>query len=176
MDKRTRVQTVDLSEIETSGECRTALETILRLSLPTNRKMQSARVDPDNLLLVRAPAAEICLDERDVPAAGTRIPQALPVSRKIEPPVLRDRLDPVFPDSGHAALRSENTRNVVIIAEALITREGCVRDVRLLTQSTASEFNRAVVLALSQWKFHPGKLDGVPVDVIFNLTVNFTSR
>ena len=28
--------------------------------------------------------------------------------------------------------------------------------------------------AVKQWKFRPGTLNGQPVDVIFNLTVNFT--
>jgi len=30
------------------------------------------------------------------------------------------------------------------------------------------------VEAVKQWKFKPGTLNGEPVDVIFNLTVNFT--
>ena len=29
------------------------------------------------------------------------------------------------------------------------------------------------MLAVSQWKFAPGRLAGEPVDVIFNLTINF---
>jgi hypothetical protein len=30
------------------------------------------------------------------------------------------------------------------------------------------------LLAFSRWTFEPGTIDGVPVDVFFNLTVNFT--
>ena len=36
--------------------------------------------------------------------------------------------------------------------------------------------SRAAVVALSQWQFLPGYLDGKPVDVIFALTVNFKTR
>jgi hypothetical protein len=31
-------------------------------------------------------------------------------------------------------------------------------------------------MALSQWKFAPGTLDGKPVDVQFKLTINFKGR
>jgi hypothetical protein len=31
-------------------------------------------------------------------------------------------------------------------------------------------------MAVSSWKFTPGYLDGKPVDVIFNLTINFKTN
>jgi outer membrane biosynthesis protein TonB len=48
-----------------------------------------------------------------------------------------------------------------------------LRDVRMLTHAASGDINRAVLLALSQWTFEPGMLDGKPVDVVFDLTVNF---
>lgn len=36
-----------------------------------------------------------------------------------------------------------------------------------------SEINRAALEALAKWTFTPGTLNGVPVDVLFDLTVNF---
>jgi TonB family protein len=33
--------------------------------------------------------------------------------------------------------------------------------------------DQAAVDAVRRWKFRPGTLNGQPVDVIFNLTVNF---
>jgi periplasmic protein TonB len=33
--------------------------------------------------------------------------------------------------------------------------------------------DQAAVEAVKRWKFKPGTLNGQPVDVIFNLTVNF---
>jgi Gram-negative bacterial TonB protein C-terminal len=35
------------------------------------------------------------------------------------------------------------------------------------------ELNRAALEALSKWTFTPGTLNGVPVDVLFNYTINF---
>jgi len=35
------------------------------------------------------------------------------------------------------------------------------------------ELNSAALLALSQWQFEPGKVDGQAVDVIYDLTINF---
>ena len=32
------------------------------------------------------------------------------------------------------------------------------------------------VTPLAKWTFTPGTLDGVPVDVLFNITVNFEVR
>jgi hypothetical protein len=43
----------------------------------------------------------------------------------------------------------------------------------MLTHAASGDINRAVLLALSQWTFEPGMLDGKPVDVVFDLTVNF---
>jgi outer membrane biosynthesis protein TonB len=58
----------------------------------------------------------------------------------------------------------------------VISTEGCVRSVHLLLQSPYPELNGAAVMALSQWTFVPGRFEGRPVDVIFNLTVNFKTR
>jgi len=64
--------------------------------------------------------------------------------------------------------------HVLVIVESVISRDGCVRNMRLLRQAPFGEVNGAALLALSRWKFIPGYLDGKPVDVLFNLTVNFT--
>jgi TonB family protein len=66
--------------------------------------------------------------------------------------------------------------NVLVIVESVISTNGCVRSIRLLEQSPYPDINGAAVMALSQWKFRPGYLDNKPVDVIFNLTVNFKAH
>ena len=60
--------------------------------------------------------------------------------------------------------------------ETTITRTGCVRDVRLRSQSPWGDLNGAAVMAISQWTFEPGRLEGVPVDTVFHLTVSFRAR
>ena len=58
----------------------------------------------------------------------------------------------------------------------MITKSGCVRSVRLITQAPYPSLNGAAVMAISKWQFEPGRLNGQPVDVIFNLTIRFYLR
>jgi protein TonB len=61
----------------------------------------------------------------------------------------------------------------VVIIEAVIDKEGNVDQVKVLRglpMGLSEEAERAV----KQWRFKPGQLNGAPVDVIFNLVVNFT--
>jgi protein TonB len=64
-------------------------------------------------------------------------------------------------------------RSAAVILEAVISKTGCLRSLRLVEQSPFPELNRAATEAMAQWTFAPALLDGEPVDVIFNLTVNF---
>ena len=89
----------------------------------------------------------------------------------VAPKALR-RVEPQFPESTRKAMGSN--RNVLIQLESVITKEGCVRSLRPVQQSPFPELNGAALMALSQWTFAPGKLDGKPVDVQFSLTINFT--
>ncbi|MEO8219104.1 MAG: TonB family protein, partial [Acidobacteriota bacterium] len=60
----------------------------------------------------------------------------------------------------------------VVIVEAIIDRNGNVTDVRVL-KGLPMGLSDAAMDAVRQWKFSPGTLQGRPVPVIFNLTVNF---
>ena len=53
-----------------------------------------------------------------------------------------------------------------------IAKGGSVRDVQVL-KGLPFGLDQAAVEAVKKWKFKPGTLNGQPVDVIFNLTVNF---
>ena len=86
-------------------------------------------------------------------------------------PVVKRRVEPEFPESARGAMGGGT--NVLVILRSVITREGCVRAVDLLVQSPYPELNVAALKALAQWTFEPGRLRGEPVDVVFNLTVNF---
>jgi TonB family protein len=88
----------------------------------------------------------------------------------VAPKVLK-RVEPQFPASARESMGPN--RNVIIIVECVIAKSGCARSIRLLSQSPYPELNAAALIALAQWTFRPGYLDGKPVDVIFNLTVNF---
>jgi protein TonB len=80
---------------------------------------------------------------------------------------VRNRVEPEYTDIA----RNARVAGVVIV-EATIDKNGNVDRVRVikgLPMGLAESAERAV----RQWKFKPGTLNGQPVDVIFNLTVNF---
>jgi TonB family protein len=62
----------------------------------------------------------------------------------------------------------------VVILEAVIATDGTVRDARVLRSIPA--LDDAALGAVRQWAFTPTLLNGVPVEVIMTVTVNFTVR
>lgn len=60
----------------------------------------------------------------------------------------------------------------VVIVEAIIDKQGNVTNVKIL-KPLPMGLDRAAADAVSQWKFKPATLNGKPVAVIYNLTVNF---
>ena len=166
VDPAGRVQSIDLKKIETRPNCRRALETLLRVSYATNTSLRSPFTAP--VMLVRPSRAGLCLDE-DPPDAS--ITSTFRVSGAVQAPKVRKRVEPKFPESTRRAMGS--ARNVLVVVEAVISKNGCVRSLRLVEQSPYPELNGAAVMALAQWTFAPGTLDGKPVDVQFTLTINF---
>ena len=60
----------------------------------------------------------------------------------------------------------------VVIVQAIIDKEGNVTNVKVL-KGLPMGLEEAAVDAIKQWKFKPATLNGRPVTVYFNLTVNF---
>jgi TonB family protein len=60
----------------------------------------------------------------------------------------------------------------VVIVEAIIDKAGNVTNVRVL-KPLPMGLDIAAVEAVEKWKFKPATLNGKPVDVYYNLTVNF---
>jgi TonB family protein len=168
VDRAGRLRTVNLEPVGTSAQCRRALNTLLRVSLADNTSMRSGVDGP--ILLAHAGRAPLCLDEE--------LPQNTPTSiyrvgGAVQAPKSKKRVEPQFPASARQAVGTG--RRVIVIVEAVISSSGCVRNIRILGQSPYPSLNGAVVMALSQWTFVPGTLDGKPVDVLFNLTVAFST-
>ena len=172
VDRAGRVQTLDATRVGSSPGCVKALDALLRLSLASPEDISSPLATTD-LLVVKPGGRSVCADEDavlNVPRVSTYPRRA---GGEIKPPKVAKRVEPRFPESARQAMGGGS---VLVIAEAIITKTGCVRDIRLLLQSPWPELNTAAVLALSEWKFKPGTLNGAPVDVIFNLTVNFKMK
>jgi TonB family protein len=168
VDRTGRVQTLSLGGVGARGGCLKALEAMLRLSLAEPVTITSP-LETTNLLVVKPRGRSVCFD--DDPITDTVSPRYLMrVGNDVTAPKVVHREEPVFPRNARQAMKAGN---VVIIAESVITKTGCVRDVYLVQQSPFADLNTAAVLALSQWKFKPGMLNGKPVDVIFHLSINF---
>jgi hypothetical protein len=165
VDEAGRTKELDLGKVAATDACKRAVETLVRLSLATNNSLRSEFTSP--ILLVGSANRALCLDE-DSPETATLTYRS---EGEITPPRVLKRVEPAFPESARQAMTGG--RNVLVVVESVITKRGCVRAIRLLSQSPFGEVNGAAILALSQWTFRPGYFNNVPVDVIFKLTVNF---
>ncbi len=61
----------------------------------------------------------------------------------------------------------------LVILEAVIDATGKVTDVRLI-KGLPMGLEQAAIEAVRQWRFEPATLNGKPVAVLYNLTINFT--
>jgi TonB family protein len=91
----------------------------------------------------------------------------LRVGGDVRAPVVMEKVEPVYTEEA----RKARIKGIVIV-EAVIGRDGLVKNASVL-KPLPFGLDQAAVDAVKQWKFKPGTLDGKPVDVIFNLTVNF---
>jgi len=60
----------------------------------------------------------------------------------------------------------------VVIVQAIIDKQGNVTNVKVL-KGLPMGLDQAAVDAIKKWKFEPATLNGKPVSVYYNLTVNF---
>ncbi len=88
----------------------------------------------------------------------------------VEPPRL---LKEVRADYTEEARRGNVSGEVVL--EIVVRRDGSVGDVRILQRLGAGLDQRAIQ-AVQQWKFAPGRMKGVPVDVVVEVAVDFKLR
>jgi periplasmic protein TonB len=92
----------------------------------------------------------------------------LRVGGDVKAPVAINRAKPDYTD----AARKGHITGVVIV-EAVVNKQGEVEQVKVL-KGLPLGLSEQAVEAVKKWRFHPGTLNGEAVDVIFNLTVNFT--
>lgn len=102
------------------------------------------------------------------PAAQYKLPEGLfRVGGDVKAPVVISRVEPVYPEDARKARVSG-----IVILEAIIDTNGNVRHARVL-KPLPFGLDQAALDAVRQWKFKPGTHMGQPVDVLFNLTINF---
>jgi protein TonB len=89
------------------------------------------------------------------------------VGGDVKAPVAITRIDPTYTEVARKARISG-----IVIIEAIIDRNGDVTDARVL-KGLPLGLDDSALNAVKRWKFRPGTLNGQPVPVIYNLTVNF---
>ena len=80
----------------------------------------------------------------------------------------------VKPKYTNAALRSRIQGTVEL--ELVVTREGRTSQIRVVRSLDAGGLDQEAVIAVSQWRFAPGRLAGAPVDVLVTVLLDFTIR
>jgi protein TonB len=91
----------------------------------------------------------------------------LPVGGNVKAPIAVKRVDPIYTEIA----RKARMQGIVII-EAVIDRQGNVTEARVL-KPLGMGLDASALHAVKLWKFRPGTLNGQPVPVYYNLTVNF---
>jgi hypothetical protein len=97
-----------------------------------------------------------------VPVPG--IKQPLRVGGDVKAPVLIRKIEPDYSACGRGRTGS------LLIFEVVVDRYGDLKSARSLKMIDPC-VERAFVAATSQWKFKPATLHGIPVDVVYTLTV-----
>ena len=99
--------------------------------------------------------------------ARLRSETAMRVGGDVKAPDVIRRVDATYTEEA----RKERISGIVIL-EALVDKTGVVKDAIVL-KGLPHGLSESALDAIKQWQFQPGTLNGEPVDVIFNLTVNF---
>jgi TonB family protein len=103
------------------------------------------------------------------PSSPAQDPQPIRVGGNIRAPRKQHDVRPVYPET----MRDAGREGVVPI-EAIIGRDGSVLTVRVLSAQVHPDFAIAAVDAVRQWRFAPTLLNGVPVEVVMTVSVQFS--
>jgi periplasmic protein TonB len=98
---------------------------------------------------------------------GSDLGAPLRIGGDVKAPILKERIEPVYPE----AARKARMQGVVIL-EAIITADGAVADVKVL-KSINPLLDSAAERAVSRWVYRPATLNGRAVSVYLTVTVNF---
>jgi protein TonB len=60
-----------------------------------------------------------------------------------------------------------------VLLEVVVQRDGTPRDIRVIRSLDAGGLDRQAVRAVERWRFGAGRLNGVPVDVLVTILVDF---
>jgi serine/threonine-protein kinase len=106
----------------------------------------------------------------DVAANGAAVPAAAEVAADITPPRRKSGDPAPYPrEARESALEGSVT------VELTVTQEGIPKDLEVV-ESAGEVLDRAVLAAVSQWRFEPATRDGAPVEVRWRTRQRFQLR
>jgi TonB family protein len=124
-------------------------------------KPQPATHVPPSISSAGVRGARVLPDAEPLPEGVFR------VGEDVKAPVVISRVEPLYPEVARKARIAG-----IVILETIIDTNGNVREARVL-KPLPFGLDQAALDAVRQWKFRPGTRHGEPVDVLFNLTINF---
>jgi TonB family protein len=95
-------------------------------------------------------------------------PAPVRVGGNIRPPTKVHHVSPAYPES----MRDAGIEGTVPL-EARIDRSGNVVSLRVLSAQVHPDLARAAMDAVTQWRFTPTMLNGEPVEVVMNVSIEF---
>ena len=130
------------------------------------RKRRIGRVAAVTLMGLLTWAASPNLAFGEEPCGG-ELGEILRVEGEVKAPVKVFAEPPVYTE----AARKERVQGAVIV-ETIIDEKGDVVQIRLL-EGQPLGLSAEAMATIARWKFEPATLDGEPVSVYYNLTINF---
>jgi TonB family protein len=151
-------------------ECVTALKALLLLRL-AGADSVSANGHTELLIQPLLPAVVACLQQEEPSDTQTARPVGgLPEGgrrERIKQPKKLVNVAPGYPDAAKAS-RTDGT----VVLRAIIGASGCVRSVAVV-RPVDPALDLSALVAVSQWRYTPSLVDGVPVPVRMTVTVNY---
>ncbi len=112
------------------------------------------------------PRNQVSPEQSDVSSPGTNLRASIPVRET--PPVYRTNPPPQYP-----ALARRRGYEGTVLVEALVSRDGSVRDLRLTRSSGYSVLDRAAMASVKEWFFEPATINEEKVEMWVKVPVRF---
>ena len=136
----------------------------------TTQKPGKSQIPPPTVLAASVNASGPALPSlaEATPALPTLAPSSLRISQGVSQGLLLKKVPPVYPPM---ALRIHREGTVELLAT--ISKQGTITAVKVL--SGDAMFVKPAADAVKQWKYRPYLLNGEPVDIQTQITINFTA-
>ena len=101
-------------------------------------------------------------------APSDQNPRVVRVGGSVEQSNLIRKVQPTYP----AAAKADHVQGAVQL-ETTISKEGVPEDIRVVS-SPSDDLTQSALEAVRQWRYRPVLLNGQPVDIVTDVTVNYT--